>query len=284
MLALDVLSSWPARAAAGVVRLAGSADAPAGRPTVTGDAGPVDEPFFLASVTKLCTALAVLVAVEERTLSLDEPAGPPGSTVAHLLAHASGLGPSGRRVLASPGQRRIYSNANYELLGELLAERAGIAFATYLTEAVLEPLAMDGARLPDGGSPAAGMTGSVGDLLALAAELLRPTIVAPETLARATTVAFPGLSGVVPGFGRYEPCDWGLGPELKDAKQPHWTGWRNSPATFGHFGRAGGFLWVDPRAGVACAVLSDREFGPWAGEAWPALADSVLLELSLLAG
>jgi CubicO group peptidase (beta-lactamase class C family) len=284
MLALDALSSWPARAAAGVVRLAGPPDAPAGRPSVAGDAGPVEEPFFLASVTKLCTALAVLVAVEERTLSLEEPAGPPGSTVAHLLAHASGLGPAGRRVLARPGQRRIYSNGNYELLGELLADRAGMAFATYLTEAVLEPLSMDGAALPDGASPAAGMTGTVGDLLALAAELLQPTIVAPETLARATTVAFPGLSGVVPGFGRYEPCDWGLGPEIKDAKQPHWTGWRNSSATFGHFGRAGGFLWVDPEAGVGCAMLSDREFGPWAAEAWPALADSVLLELSLCAG
>lgn len=295
MLALDVLSSWPGRAAAGVLWLAGAPGAagPSGaggvpgeptepvHPVVVGIGGPVEEHFFWASVTKLCTALAVLVAVEERTLALDEPAGPPGSTIAHLLAHASGLGPSGRRVLAAPGQRRIYSNGNYEILGEMLAERAAMPFGTYLTEAVLEPLGMEGASLPDGASPAAGMAGTVRDLLVLGAELLAPTVVAPETLALATSVAFPGLSGVVPGFGRYDPCDWGLGPEIRGGKQPHWTGWRNSPATFGHFGRAGGFLWVDPVAGVACATLSDQEFGPWAAAAWPALSDAVLHELEL---
>ncbi len=307
MLALDLLSSWPGRGAAGVLwrpdvpeaadvpgaahvpgaAVPSVADGTAGEPNelvhpvVVGTEGPVEETFFWASVTKLCTALAVLVAVEEHTLALDDPAGPPGSTVAHLLSHASGLGPSGRRVLAAPGQRRIYSNGNYELLGETLAERAGMPFVNYLTEAVLEPLGMDGASLPAGASPAAGMTGTVLDLLALGAELLVPTVVAPETLALATSVAFPGLSGVVPGFGRYDPCDWGLGPEIRNGKQPHWTGWRNSPATFGHFGRAGGFLWVDPVAGVACATLSDQEFGPWAVAAWPAFSDAVLHELAL---
>jgi CubicO group peptidase (beta-lactamase class C family) len=89
-------------------------------------------------------------------------------------------------------------------------------------------------------------------------------------------VAFPGLVGVLPGFGRQDPNDWGLGPELRDHKSPHWTGSHNSPRTFGHFGQAGGFLWVDPEAGLACACLTDRPFGPWAAEAWPALADDVL--------
>lgn len=286
MLALDVLSSWPVRAAGGVVFLPKTSDGATHRkePVVVGTAGPIEQPFFWASVTKLCTALAVLVAVEERTLALDDPAGPPGSTIAHLLAHASGLGPSGRRVLAPPGHRRIYSNDNYELLGEALTDRAGIPFTTYLAEAVLEPLGMVGTRLERGASPAAGMSGTVADLLALGRELLAPTLLAPETLGLATSVAFPGLAGVVPGYGRFDPCDWGLGPEIRDMKQPHWTGWRNSPATFGHFGRAGGFLWVDPVAGVACATLSDHEFGPWAMTAWPALADSVLRELELSAG
>jgi CubicO group peptidase (beta-lactamase class C family) len=72
------------------------------------------------------------------------------------------------------------------------------------------------------------------------------------------------------------PNDWGLGFELRDRKSPHWTGTRNSPATFGHFGAAGTFLWVDPDAGLACAVLTDEPFGPWAVEAWPALGDAVL--------
>ncbi len=243
--------------------------------------------FPWASVTKLATALCVLVAVEEGVLALDEPAGPAGSTVRHLLAHASGLGPDGA-VLAAPGRRRIYSNEGFRELGRIVAGRSGLAYTEYLSEAVLEPLGMRGTEMAAGaadppagaGDPAAGLVGPLEDLLALGRELLRPTVVHRETLAAATAVAFPGLAGVLPGFGRQDPCDWGLGFEVRDAKQPHWTGARNSPETFGHFGQAGGFLWVDPVAGVACAVLTDREFGPWAAEAWPVLSDAVLVEAS----
>ncbi|MCA1657531.1 MAG: hypothetical protein LC713_07480, partial [Actinobacteria bacterium] len=92
----------------------------------------------------------------------------------------------------------------------------------------------------------------------------------------ATTVCFPGLAGVLPGIGRFEPLDWGLGFEIRDGKSPHWTGRENSPATFGHFGASGSFLWVDPQAGCACAALSGRDFGSWALTAWPAFADQVL--------
>lgn len=229
-----------------------------------------------ASVTKILTALAVLVAVEEEAVSLDEPAGPPGATVRHLLAHASGLAYDQDRVLAPPGRRRIYSNRGFEVLGELVEDRAGMAFGAYLGEAVLRPLGMAGTSLD--GSPAAGATGTLDDLVQLARELLAPTLVSPETLRLATTVAFPGLAGVLPGFGRQDPLDWGMGFEVRDAKSPHWTGANNSPATFGHFGASGSFLWVDPEATVACAVLSGRDFDAWAKEAWPALSDAVLAE------
>jgi CubicO group peptidase (beta-lactamase class C family) len=285
MRALDGLSTWPVGAAAAGV-LVGSAGTPAligtaGTPVLVGVAGDPDRVFGWASVTKLCTTLAVLVAVEEGTIALDEPAGPPGSTVAHLLAHASGLAPTGTAVLAPPGRRRIYSNAGFELLGDVLARRAGLSFATYLHEAVLDPLGMRGVRLADGGSPASGLSGRLRDLLALGAELLAPSLVDRSTLDHATDVAFPGLVGVLPGFGRQDPCDWGLGVELRDGKHPHWTGRRNSPRTFGHFGQSGSFLWVDPVAGVACAGLADRDFGPWAADAWPDLADRVLAELAV---
>lgn len=275
MRALRAVSTWPGAAAAGVVRRPGT-----GPVEVAATEGDTARPFPWASVTKLCTALAVLVATEELTVSLDEPAGPPGATVAHLLAHASGLGPDGGAVLAPPGRRRIYSNAGFELLGQLVAERSQIPFPDYLREAVLEPLGMAGAALPPGRSAASGLVGTLGDLLALGRELLSPTVVGADTLARATSVAFPGLGGVLPGFGSEDPCDWGLGFEIRDAKSPHWTGTANSPATFGHFGQAGGFLWVDPRAAAACAVLSDRPFGPWAVVAWPVLSDAVLAELA----
>jgi CubicO group peptidase (beta-lactamase class C family) len=50
----------------------------------------------------------------------------------------------------------------------------------------------------------------------------------------------------------------------------------NSPETFGHFGGAGTFLWIDPVADIALVALTDRVFGPWALEVWPSFADSVL--------
>ena len=107
-------------------------------------------------------------------------------------------------------------------------------------------------------------------------ELLRPTLIAPETLATATTTQFPGLAGVLPGFGTMSPNDWGLGFELRSAKHPHWTGRSNSTSTFGHFGRAGTCLWVDPEVDLALVVLTNKVFGEWSKTAWPALSDQVL--------
>src|SRR5438552_3252129 len=118
------------------------------------------------------------------------------------------------------------------------------------------------------GSPAAGLEGTLDDLLRLGAELQRPRLVATETLAEATSVQFPGLVGVLPEVGRMDPNDWGLGFELRDAKSPHWTGTRNSPRTFGHFGGSGSFLWIDPAHGPGLACMCDLDFGPWALEAW----------------
>lgn len=267
---LDAVAGWPVGAAA--VGVAG----PSG---VLAASGPLDRSFRLASVTKLLSAMATVVAVEDQTVDLDDAAGPPGSTVRHLLAHASGLPFEGAEPVSAPGVRRIYSNTGFEVLASAVSERAGVEFEDYVREAVLGPLAMARTRL--GGSAAAGSTTStLSDLLTLAEELLAPTIVEPASLAAAVEVAFPGLVGVLPGFGRQDPNDWGLGLEVRGTKSPHWTGRRNSPATFGHFGGAGTFLWVDPSVKVACVGLSDREFGPWAVRAWPALADAVLAEFA----
>jgi CubicO group peptidase (beta-lactamase class C family) len=266
MDALRTIDGWEADfAAAGVV-------APDG---VLGVHGDRSRAVPLASVTKIVTALAVLVAAEEGTVELDEPAGPPGSTVRHLLAHASGLPFEGERPLRPVGERRLYSSEGFRVLGELVAERAGMSFAAYAQAAVAAPLDLS---LDTSGDPGAGMHGSLDDLLRIGRELLAPRLVAAETLAEATSVQFPGLDGILPGFGRMTPNDWGLGFELRDHKSAHWTGASNAPSTFGHFGRSGTFLWVDPEAGVACACVTTREFGDWAKQAWPALAESVLAE------
>ena len=270
MQSLRLVDRWPvANVAAAVV--ADTGDVVAGH-------GDLDRVFPLASVTKLITAYAALVALTEGVAELDDPAGPPDATIRHLLAHASGVAFDSDIVVAQPGKRRIYSNAGFEILANTLAERSGIPFAEYVTDGVLSPLGMGSTRLV--GSPAAGIESTVADLARFSAELQRPTLVDPTTMAEACRVVFPGLRGVLPGFGRQEPNDWGLGFEIRDHKAPHWTGSASSPETFGHFGQSGTFLWVDPPAGAACVVLTDRGFGRWAVQAWPAFTDAILAELA----
>ena len=266
MDALRTIDAWGARtAAAGVTRAGGD----------VGTHGPRDAELRWASVTKLVTGMAALVALEEGVVDLDDPAGPEGSTLRHLLAHASGLSTEEGPPLMPPGMRRIYSNYGIELAARLVGERAGMPFAEYLRDAVLVPLGLAGSLH---GSPAWGYRGPLDDLLKIGRELLAPTLVTRETVDEATSVQFPGLAGVLPGWGRMDPNDWGLAFELRDHKSPHWTSAQSSPRTFGHFGAAGTFLWVDPDAGLACGVLTDKDFGDWAIEAWPRFNDLVVGE------
>jgi len=238
--------------------------------------GAWQEIFPWASVTKPLAAYATLIAVERHLLDLDAPAGPPGATVRHLLAHTAGYNFSSPEVLAQPGRTRIYSNPGFDVLGEVLAEATGMGVGEWIEQVVLVPLGMS--TVIADGSPAHSATGTAEDLATFGRELLVPTLLSAELHAEATRVAFPGLRGTLPGFGRQQHNDWGLGFEIKTDKTPHWTGNRNSPETFGHFGQSGSFLWVDPVAGLATAYLGARPFEAWAVELWPQVSDAVLAD------
>jgi CubicO group peptidase (beta-lactamase class C family) len=268
--ALDGLSDWPVPTAAAAV---------VGPSGVLAEFGDTGRTFALASVTKPLAARAAQVAIEEGVVELDSPAGPPGSTVRHLLAHASGLSMLSPDVIAPPGKRRIYSNAGFGALAAALEQASEIPFDRYLAEAVFEPLGMGSSSLAGGADGAAfGGESTVADLARFAADLLRPALVSQQMHADAISVQFPGLSGVLPGYGAQRPNDWGLGFEIRAGKAPHWTGSRNSEGTFGHFGQSGTFIWVDPAADLALVVLTDRDFGDWAHPLWPAVSDGVLRE------
>ncbi len=237
--------------------------------------GDTGRPFRLASISKLLTAYALVVADATGTVSLDDPAGPPGSTLRHLLAHASGLGfESSDVALTRPESRRIYSNAGIEAAADHLARAIGVPFDTYLLEAVLLPLGMTSTSLY--GSPAHDVHGTVDDLGHFAAELFAPRLVPADVVAHASSVQFPGLSGVLPGVGRFDPCDWGLGFERNFGRPGHWAGERVSREAVGHFGAAGTFFWADPGHRLACVCLTNRAFDTWALEAWPPLCDAVI--------
>lgn len=169
MESLRIIDTWPVpTAAAAVVRADG---------TVLGTHGLTAHRFPLASVTKPLAAYAALVAYEEGAIELDEPAGPEGSTVRHLLAHTSGLAFDEHRVTAPPGNRRLYSNAGFEVLGDHIAKASGIPFAEYLRQAVLEPLNMASTSLD--GSPARDGVSTVDDLVRFAAEVQAPASSTP---------------------------------------------------------------------------------------------------------
>jgi CubicO group peptidase (beta-lactamase class C family) len=270
MSALDAIADWPVTSAAAAVVV------PSG---VVAEYGDTSQRFALASVTKPLAARAAQIAIEEGVVELDTEAGPPGSTVRHLLAHAAGYSMQSAELMAKPGQRRIYSNYGFQVLAETIEQASSIEFGQYLAEAVFEPLGMTASAL-EGGAEATGFgaKSTVADLTAFASDLLRPRMVSPHMHADATDVQFPGLTGVLPGFGVQRPNDWGLGFEIRDAKSPHWTGSSNSGRTYGHFGQSGTFLWVDPDADLALVVLTDRNFGEWTHQCWPALSDEVLRE------
>jgi CubicO group peptidase (beta-lactamase class C family) len=269
--ALQLTAAWP------VPHVAAAAVWPHGTIDHCGD---IDHSFRLASITKMLTGWATLIACEEGTVHLDQPVGQPGCTLRHLLAHAGGYAFDGAAPIAAPRQRRIYSNTGIELAATAVADAAGMPFDEYLTEAVLEPLGMANTMLK--GSPAHGVHSTVRDLLTFVHELRSPRLLSVESATGFRTSQFPELAGVVPGVGRFGPCPWGLGAEIRGDKSPHWTGTENSPSTYGHFGGAGTFLWVDPGAEVALLALTDRPFDEWAATAltsWSALSDAVVREV-----
>jgi CubicO group peptidase (beta-lactamase class C family) len=240
-------------------------------------------------------------------------------TARHLLAHASGLPESVRdgapalevEPLAPPASRRIYSNVGYAVLGELLAAATGIPHQRYVHEAVFEPLGMDAViGLPEAeygralevrepglaapgvalfnsrqwrrrGTAAGGAFGTLDAYARFVGMLLAGghPLMAEEVYRDMATVQFPGLAGGIESFLTWPVADWSLGFDLRDAKAPHWTGGRTSPATLSHFGASGTVFFVDPRARVGLVCLANRgTYSGWTMRpgGWPDLCDLVL--------
>jgi CubicO group peptidase (beta-lactamase class C family) len=274
MPVLEAVTDWPVDHVAAAVVTPAGADETIGEP---------DRIFRLASLSKPMTAWAVMVAAEEGIVELDAPPRhalvQPGATLRHLLAHAAGYAFDGPDPIAGVARRRIYSNTGIEKAADEVAGAAGMPFGEYLREAVFEPLGMTHASLR--GSAAYGVHADLDDMVRWLGEMLRPRLIAPTSHTEIISPQYPALAGIVPDVGRFDPCPWGLGVEVRGDKAPHWTGRANSPATFGHFGGSGAMMWVDPAIDTGLVALTDRRFDEWRDEAlvrWPALSDAVVAE------
>ena len=273
MSALHQVTDWPVEHVAAAIITDAGVD----------HVGEPDRRYHLASLTKPMTAWAIMVAVEEGVIELDEPLrhvdAPAGATMRHLLSHAAGFGFDGEEPIAAIERTRTYSNTGIERAAAELEAAADMPFDDYFREAVLLPLELTSTELR--GSPAHGVWSTLADMIRFVSELRHPRLLAPSTVAHVIRPQFPSLGGIVPGVGRFDRCPWGLGVELRGDKSPHWTGRANSPATFGHFGGSGTMMWVDPLADVGVVALTDRPFDEWPDEAlrhWSALSDAVLTE------
>lgn len=270
MSAFSDIANWPADNVAGALISGGE---------VIETVGDTAHRFPVASVTKPVVAYGVMMAVEEGALDLDQAAGPEGSTLRHLLAHASGVGFDSREPEKGVEEKRIYSSAGYEWAAELVEEATGIEFPEYLRLGIFEPLGMDNTALEEAAGH--GLVSTAEDLVAFALEVMNPRLLAPETVKEMRTVQFPELRGTVPGYGPFNPCDWGLGFEIKGkkgAKREHWTGTKLSPETVGHFGMSGTYLWID--GDQAMVALTDHDFGDWAKPLWAQANDEIWAELN----
>ncbi len=245
----------------------------------------------LASVTKLFSAIATLLAVEDGSISLDDDVTLGDSIeVRTLLSHVSGLAPDGVPTLngkelprlGNSGNRRIYSNLGYEVLALYLEESVRMSFADYVTEAIISPCGMRAASfskelfIPEGRGAATGLIASVEDLVFLVEAMVAPMVLSYSALELLAKPFLPGIPGVLPGFGLMKDNQWSLGAEVRDSKTPHWSGTLNSPSTFGHFGRSGSLVWIDPENKRFLVFVSGKNFGKWAMELWPRLSNWVI--------
>jgi CubicO group peptidase (beta-lactamase class C family) len=129
-----------------------------------------DTVFYLASLTKLFTATAIMLLVQDGQIDLDDAIGEHianspetwrGITVRHLLAHTSGLPlvfggsePSdysteelfqvvSRLPLEfAPGEQCLYSNPGYWLLGMIIEQVSGTSYRQFLNQRIFDPLGM----------------------------------------------------------------------------------------------------------------------------------------------
>lgn len=251
------LDTWPGSPAYVVLRVR---DGVVERVSEQGD---LDEVRPWASVSKMAVSMAFGVEMDWGFHTYGEIVGPRGANFANLLSHSSGLGLEEGDPLVPIATKRVYSNYGVDYaVNAVVGENPP---ANWLDDRIFRPLGMSSTKLL--GRPSAGVSGSTNDLATMAVAWLRPDIITAETRERLTRVYLPDLAGIVPGFGRFTPCPWGMGPEVRGDKE-HWMGgW--PPTSFGHFGQSGSLMLVNVDEGIGVVATSSEPFGPWAVSLWP---------------
>ncbi len=282
--------------------------------------------FDLASLTKpIATATSIMILVERGEVSLDAPASQyvpelaplPPFTVRQLLLHESGLAPdtpvsdyehgaaeamrrvARRRPRARPGERFVYSDVGYMVLGEIVRRVSGEDLAAFAHDAIFAPLGMKEtmftppATLKKRAAPTEQRGGAwiVGD------------VSDPRAFALGGVAGHAGLFSTADDLARFARAMLGRG-ELDghrifskatarrffarrangrtlgwDAASPYATNkpkhgdWSFSDRAFGHGGYTGTALWIDPERDLFVVFLSNRVHPDGKGHVNPLIAD-----------
>jgi len=284
--------------------------------------------FDLASLTKvIATTTAVVQLVENGKLGLDDHVskywpefssnGKEDITIRELLTHYSGLRPDleldsgwlgyktallkicGETPACQPGTRFVYSDINFEILGEIVRRVSGETLDTYCSAHIFRPLGMKNtffrppgslrkriapteyehgksgkilwgevhdptARRMGGVAGHAGLFSTASDLAIFAKMLLRGGSMRGIKIldnASVEMMTLPQTPGDrIPPHG----LGWSLDAPLSANRDELFPA-----GSFGHKGYTGTFIWIDPVSGAYIIVLTNRVHPYGKGDAEP---------------
>ena len=284
-----------------------------------------DTIFDLASLTKVvATTTAIMQLVEHRKLRLDDRVskywpqfannGKSTITVRQLLTHYSGLRADldlsskwsgyntalrlivAEKPISEPGKNYLYSDINFEILGELVRRVSGQPLDVYCAKHIFRPLGMkhtgfkpSAAQRPDiapteylGGmmlrgkvhDPAAfrmgGVAGHAGlfstadDLAIFAKMLLNGGSMNGIRIRAAESVEAMTIPQSPPGEEKLRGLGWNLAAPFSSNREQ-----LVPVGSYGHLGYTGTLLWIDPVSKTYIIVLSNRVHPHGKGDAGP---------------
>lgn len=291
-----------------------------------------DTIFDLASLTKVvASTTAIMQLAEQGKLALDDPIakywpafaanGKAAITIRQALTHYSGLPPdldasgwSGydgamRRIVAirphfTPGSHYVYSDVNFEVLGEIVRRVSGEPLDAYCRRHIFDPLGMSdtGFRPPrsrksriapteyldgklrwgqvhdptafrmGGVSGDAGLFSTADDLAIFAQMILDSGSLNGTRILDADSIAEIEQPESPPDAPKLRAIGWDVDAPLSSNRE------QLLPAgSFGHLGYTGTLLWIDPLSQTYVIILTNRVHPHGRGDAGPLRKDVLAL-------